>query len=84
MELDEAPEVAMLLWLASPVLSSNLPLFHIAGRSNSIGCASASYADGCGFNPNVRQNILSLGFGHENISMTILSLIQEGHLSVTG
>ena len=34
----------------------------------------------------VRQNILSLRFGHEKISTTILSLplIQEGQLSVTG
>ena len=36
--------------------------------------------------PHVRQNILSLIFGRENISTTILSLplIQEGQLSVTG
>ena len=42
--------------------------------------------DGRGFNPHVRQNILSLGFGHEKNSTTILSLplIQEGQLSVTG
>ena len=43
-------------------------------------------ADGRGFNPHVRQNILSLRFGHEKNSTTILSLplIQEGQLSVTG
>ena len=42
-------------------------------RSSSIGYASGWY-------------ILSLRFGHEKISMTILSfpLIQEGKLSVTG
>ena len=34
----------------------------------------------------VRQNILSLRFGHENVSTSVLSLplIQEGQLSVTG
>ena len=44
--------------------------------------ASAWYADGRGFDP----NILSLRFGHEKKSTTILSLvlIQEGQLSVTG
>ena len=57
-----------------------------AGRGSSIGCASAWYADGRGFDPHVRQNILSSRFGHENISTAILSLplIQEGQLSVTG
>ena len=37
------------------------------------------------FYPHFRLNILSLRFGHENISATILSLplIQEGQLSVT-
>ena len=42
--------------------------------------------DGRGFDPHVLQNILSLRFGHENVSTTILSLplIQEGQLSVTG
>ena len=59
---------------------------HTAGRGSSIVCASAWYADGRRFDPHVRQNILSLRFGHENISTTILSLplIQEGQLSVTG
>ena len=44
------------------------------------------YADGRAFDSHVRQNILSLRFGHEKISTTILSLplIQEGQLSVTG
>ena len=38
------------------------------------------------FDPHVRHNILSLRFGHENISVTILSLalIQERLLSDTG
>ena len=51
-----------------------------------IGCESTWYADGLRFDPHVRQNILSLSFGHEKISMTILSLllIQEWQLSVTG
>ena len=46
---------------------------------------SAWYADGRGFDPHVRQNILSSRFGHEKISMTIpsLPLIQEEELSVT-
>ena len=61
-------------------------LFIIAGCGSSIGCASAWYADGRGFAPYVRQNILSLRFGHENVSTIILCLplIQEGQLSVTG
>ena len=51
-----------------------------AGSRSSIRCASAWYVDGCGFDPQVRQNILSLRFGHEKISTAILSLplIQEG------
>ena len=59
---------------------------HAVGRGSSIGWASAWYAEGRGFDPHVRQNILSLTFGHENVSMTILflPLIQEGQLSVTG
>ena len=59
---------------------------YVAGRGSSIGCASAWYVDGRGFDPHVRQNILSLRFGHENVSTTILSLplIQEGQLKVTG
>ena len=57
-----------------------------AGRGSSIRCTSAWYADGRGFDPHVRQNILSFRFGHEKISMAILSLplIQEWQLSVTG
>ena len=41
---------------------------------------SAWYAYGCGFDPHIQQNILSLRFGHEKKSTTILSLplIQEG------
>ena len=60
--------------------------FGITGCGSSIWGASPWYADGRGFDPDVRQNILSLRFGHENVSTTILSLplIQEGQLSVTG
>ena len=41
---------------------------------------------GRGFDPHIWQNIISLIFGHENISTAILSLplIQEGQLSVSG
>ena len=57
-----------------------------AGRGSWIGGASAWYADVRGFDPKVRQNILSLRFDHETNSTTILSLplIQEEQLSVTG
>ena len=57
-----------------------------AGCGSSIGCMSACCADGRGFDPHVRQNILSLRFGHEKIPTTILSRpqIQEGQLLVTG
>ena len=55
-----------------------LQQLHI-GHGSSIGCAFAWYADGRGFNPHVRQNILSLTFVHAKILTTILSfpLIQE-------
>ena len=43
------------------------------------------HADGRGFDPHVRQNILSLRFGHENVSTIILSLpLIQGQLSVSG
>ena len=50
-----------------------------------IGCASAWYADGRGFDPHVRQHSF-VEIGHEIIFSAILSLplIQEGQLSVTG
>ena len=53
-------------------------------RGDSIGCASAWYADGRGFDPHVRQHSF-LEICHPIISMAILSLplIQEGQLSVT-
>ena len=52
------------------------------GQGSSIGCASTWYVYGRGFGPHVWQNILSLRFGHEKISTTILTLplIQEGQL----
>ena len=71
------------------LISENMSIIYSmykAGRGTSIGCTSAWYADGGGIDPHVRQNILSLRFGHETVSTTILSLplIQEGQLSVTG
>ena len=56
-----------------------------AERGSSIGCASARYADGRGFDPHIRQHSF-VEFGHEIISTAILSLplIQEGQLSGTG
>ena len=41
-----------------------------AGRNSLIRCASAWYADGSGFKLQVRKNILSLRFGHENVSLS--------------
>ena len=57
----------------------------LAGRGSSVGCASAWYADGRGFDPYVRQHSF-VEIGHKIISTAILSLplIQEGQLSVTG
>ena len=54
-------------------------------RGSSIGCASAWFVDGRGFEPHVRQHSF-VEIGHEKNSMAILSLplIQEGQLSVTG
>ena len=40
----------------------------LAGRGSSVGCASAWYADGRGFDPHVRQHTF-LEFGHEIISL---------------
>ena len=58
---------------------------NIAGLGSSVGCSSAWYADGLGFDLHVRQHSF-VEIGHEIISSAILSLpqIQEGHLSVTG
>ena len=55
------------------------------GRGSSVGCSSAWCADGRGFDPNVRQHSF-VEIGHKIISLDTLSLslIQEGHLSVTG
>ena len=57
----------------------------MAGPGSSVGCASAWFADGRGFDPHVRQHSFVV-IGHEIISTAILSfpLIQEGQLSVTG
>ena len=54
-----------------------------AGRGSSIGCKSAWYADGRGFDPHVRQYSF-LEFGQEIISTAslVLPLIQAGQLSV--
>ena len=52
-------------------------LLLMSGRSNSVGCASAWYADGRGFDPHALRI-----FGHEQLS-TVLPLIQEGKLPVT-
>ena len=75
------------MWTHSKATSylSQKSLPQVAGHGSSIGCTAASYADGCGFDPHVWQNILSLRFGHEKISTIILSLplTQEGQLSVT-
>ena len=48
------------------------------GRSL-VRCASAWYADSCGFDTHVRQT-----FFRGNVAILFLSLIQEGQLSVTG
>ena len=72
----------------------HLPLIHYkflkkqadsAGRGSSVGCASAWYADGRGFDPHVRQHSF-VEIGYEIISTAIfsLSLIQEEQLSGTG
>ena len=55
-----------------------------AGRGSSVGCASAWYTDGRGFDPHARQHFFAEN-GHEIISTVMLSLplIQEGLLSVT-
>ena len=56
-----------------------------ARHCSSVGCASACYVDGHGFDSHVRQHSF-VEIGHEIISADILSLplIQEGQLSVTG
>ena len=64
--------------------TDSLSLASLAGCETSIVSASAWYADSCGFNPHILQNFLSLRFGHENVSTTILplQLIQEEQSSV--
>ena len=56
-----------------------------AGALPQSDARTAWQADGCGFDAHARY-ILSLRFGHEKKSTTILSfpLIQEEQLSVTG
>ena len=55
-------------------LSCFLSTHHIpAGPGSSVGCASAWYSDGCGFDPRVRQHSY-VEIGHEIISTAILSL----------
>ena len=56
-----------------------------AGRGSSVGCASAWYAGGRGFDPQIRQHSF-VEIGHEIISTANLSLplVQERQLSVTG
>ena len=58
---------------------------YVAGRGNSIRCASTWFADCRRFDPHIPQHPF-VEFGHEIISTAILSLplIQEGQLSVTG
>ena len=58
---------------------------HKAGRVSSVGCASAWFADGSGFDPHVRQHSF-VEIGHEIISTAILVLPpnQEGQLSAIG
>ena len=55
-----------------------------SGCGSSVGCMSAWYADGRGFDPHVWQHSF-VEIGHEIIStaMLFLPLIQEGQLSVT-
>ena len=59
-------------------------LILMAWHDSSVGCASAWYADGCGFDPHIRQHSF-MEIGHEIISAAILSLplMQEGQLSGT-
>ena len=58
----------------------------VARPSSSVGCASTWYSDGHGFDPQVRQNILSRRLVMKSFSSAILflPLIQVGQLSVTG
>ena len=60
------------------------------GYGSSVGCASALYAAGRGFDPHVRQHSF-VHIGREIISSALIStailslpLIQEGQFSVTG
>ena len=52
-------------------------------RGSSVGCASAWYADGRGFEPHIRHHSF-VEIGHEIISTAILSfpLIQEGQFQL--
>ena len=69
----------------APPYNDQLQTTSGAGRGSSVGCASAWYADGRGFDHHVRQYSF-VEIGHEKVSMAILyiSQIQEGQLSVPG
>ena len=65
--------------------SIGLSLLYPRGPPSTVGSESDCESRGRLIEPQ-SGHILTLRFGHENISMTILSLplIQEGQLSVTG
>ena len=75
----------MALPLTAVTHVDNLALSKQAGPGSWVGCASAWYSDGRGFDPPVRQHSF-VDIGHEIISTAILSLplIRVGQLSVTG
>ena len=61
---------------------SNFNFEGFAGLASSVGCASASYADSCRFDPPVRQHSF-VEISHEIISILSLPLIQAGQLIVS-
>ena len=81
------------LWIATrgdsnytaPMQKPAKVLIFLSGPPNAVGSKSDCESRGRWFEPQ-SSHILSLRFGHEKISTTILTLplIQEGQLSVTG
>ena len=55
----------------------------VAGPSGSVGCASASHADGRGLDPRVRQHsFMEIGYEIISTANLPLPLIQVGQLSI--
>ena len=74
----------MRLYNAIKSITASFNLIEGAVQCSSIGCASAWYAGGRGFDCYVRQKIISWRFGNEKMSTAILSLPLRGARWLSG